>query len=164
MPAPTLDFKIAFLEGLLSQFGERPIRILDMGCGRAKDWPGVLRSRPWVTYVGVEPDLKSRSVANELPHGLPANVLAGWGEAMNAPESFDLTVSLSVLEHVKYLDPFLRASVAATPPSALSCIDTIWATLSIPPPSVGACWSSSAVVCLGSFRRHGSRAISTRRA
>jgi hypothetical protein len=40
----------------------------------------------------------------------------GWGEAMNAPESFDLTVSLSVLEHVKYLDPFLRASVAATRP------------------------------------------------
>ena len=51
MPAQTLDFKIAFLEGLLSQFGERPIRILDMGCGTAKDWPGVLRSRPWVTYV-----------------------------------------------------------------------------------------------------------------
>ena len=116
MPAPTLDFKIAFLEGLLSQFGERPIRILDMGCGTAKDWPGILRSRPWVTYVGVEPNSKSRSVANELLHGLPAKVLAGWGEAMNAGESFDLTVSLSVLEHVKYLDPFLRASVAATRP------------------------------------------------
>ena len=154
MPAPTLDFKIAFLEGLLSQFGERPIRILDMGCGTAKDWPGILRSRPWVTYVGVEPNSKSRSVANELLHGLPAKVLAGWGEAMNAGESFDLTVSLSVLEHVKYLDPFLRASVAAT----------IWATLSIPPANTSACWSSSAVVCLGSFRHHGSRAISTRRA
>ena len=33
MPTPTLDFKIAFLEGLLSQVGEQPIRILDMGCG-----------------------------------------------------------------------------------------------------------------------------------
>jgi hypothetical protein len=76
--APTLDFKIGFLEGLLSEFGKGPIRILDMGCGTAKDWPGILRSRPWVTYVGVEPDLKSRSVANELLHGLPANVLAGW--------------------------------------------------------------------------------------
>jgi SAM-dependent methyltransferase len=116
MPAPMLDFKIAFLEGLLSQFGERPIRILDMGCGTAKDWPDILRSRPWVTYVGLEPDSKNRSVANELLHGLPAEVLAGWGEAMNAHESFDLTVSLSVLEHVKYLDPFLRASVAATRP------------------------------------------------
>jgi len=114
MPAPTLDFKIAFLEGLLSQFAERPIRILDMGCGTAKDWPGILRSHPWVTYVGVEPDSKSRSVANELLHGLASKVLAGWGEAMNAGESFDLTVSLSVLEHVKYLDAFLRASVAAT--------------------------------------------------
>jgi hypothetical protein len=44
-------------------------------------------------------------------------VLAGWGEAMKAGESFDLTVSLSVLEHVKYVHPFLRASVAATRPS-----------------------------------------------
>jgi hypothetical protein len=35
---------------------------------------------------------------------------------MNAGERFDLTVSLSVLEHVKYLEPFLRASVAATRP------------------------------------------------
>jgi len=116
MPAPTLDFRIAFLEGLLSQFGERPIRILDMGCGTAKDWPGVLRSRPWVTYVGVEPNSKSRSVASELLHGLPAKLLAGWGEAINAGESFDLTISLSVLEHVKYVDPFLRASVTATRP------------------------------------------------
>ena len=116
IPAPTLDFKIAFLEGLLSQFGERPIRILDMGCGTAKDWPGVLRSRPWVTYVGVEPNSKSRSVASELLHGLPAKLLAGWGEAINAGESFDLTISLSVLEHVKYVDSFLRASVTATRP------------------------------------------------
>jgi SAM-dependent methyltransferase len=76
----------------------------------------ILRSRPWITYIGVEPDSKSRSVANKLLHGLPAKVLAGWGKAMNAHESFDLTVSLSVLEHVKYLDPFLRASVAATRP------------------------------------------------
>jgi len=111
-----MDFKIAFLEGLLSQFGERPIRILDMGCGTAKDWPGILRSRPWVTYVGVEPNSKSRSVAIELLDGLPAKLLAGWGEAINAGKSFDLTISLSVLEHVKYLDPFLRASVAATRP------------------------------------------------
>ena len=87
-----------------------------MGCGTAKDWPSVLRSRPWVTYIGVEPNSKSRSAASELLHGLPAKLLAGWGEAINAGASFDLTISLSVLEHVKYLDPFLRASVTATRP------------------------------------------------
>lgn len=84
---------------------------------------------------------------------------------MNAPESFDLTVSLSVLEHVKYLDPFLRASVAATRPGGTVVHGyDLGHSLSIPPPGTSACWSSSAVVCLGSFRRHGSRAISTRRA
>jgi len=116
MTAPTLDFKIAFLNGLLSEFGDRPIRLLDMGCGTAKDWPIILRSRPRVTYVGVEPDSKSRAVANDLLRSFPAKVIAGWGEATNAGEGFDLTLSLSVLEHVKYLDPFLRASVAATRP------------------------------------------------
>jgi methyltransferase family protein len=37
-------------------------------------------------------------------------------EAINAGASFDLTISLSVLEHVKYLDTFLRASATAARP------------------------------------------------
>jgi len=43
-------------------------------------------------------------------------VIAGWGEAATTQGGFDLTLSLSVLEHVKYLDRFLRASVNATRP------------------------------------------------
>jgi SAM-dependent methyltransferase len=115
--APTLDFKIAFLGPLLREFGDRPLRVLDMGCGTAKDWPSILREHPAVIYTGVEPDARSRATANDLLRGLPAKVLAGWGEATDMGDGFDLTLSLSVLEHVKYLDPFLRASVASTRPS-----------------------------------------------
>jgi SAM-dependent methyltransferase len=111
--APTLDFKIAFLGQLLREFGDHPLRVVDMGCGTAKDWPSILRSHPRVIYTGIEPNARSRTTANELLRGLPAKVLAGWGEATDAGV-FDLTLSLSVLEHVKYLDPFLRASVAMT--------------------------------------------------
>jgi SAM-dependent methyltransferase len=116
MTAPTLDFKIAFLGQLLREFGDHTLRVLDMGCGTAKDWPSILREHPAVSYTGVEPDARSRTTANELLRGLPAKVLAGWGEATDMGDGFDLTLSLSVLEHVKYLDPFLRASVAATRP------------------------------------------------
>jgi SAM-dependent methyltransferase len=113
---PARDFKIAFLDGLLGEFGDRPLRVLDLGCGTAKDWPSILRAHPGVTYTGVEPDARSRETAREILGGLPATVLAGWGEATTTRDGFDLTLSLSVLEHVKYLDRFLGASVAATRP------------------------------------------------
>ena len=117
MPAPpSLDFKIAFLRELIAEFGSQPIRVLDFGCGTAKDWPSILRAYPSVAYTGIEPDDRSRDTARELLRGLPATVIAGWGEAATTQGGFDLTLSLSVLEHVKYLDRFLRASVNATRP------------------------------------------------
>jgi SAM-dependent methyltransferase len=113
---PNLDFKIAFLDALLGEFDNRPTRVLDLGCGTAKDWPPILRAHPAVTYTGVEPNARSRETANELLRGLPATVLAGWGEAVKVEGGFDLTLSLSVLEHVKHLDGFLRTGVEATRP------------------------------------------------
>jgi SAM-dependent methyltransferase len=113
---PRLDFKIAFLDALVQEFGGRPLRVLDLGAGTAKDWPPILRAHPSLVYTGVEPNPRSRQTARELLRGLPATVLAGWGEAVNTPGGFDLTLSLSVLEHVKYLDRFLRAGVEATRP------------------------------------------------
>jgi len=117
VPAPpSLDFKIAFLRELIAGFGSQPIRVLDFGCGTAKDWPSILRAYPSVTYTGIEPDDRSRDTARDLLRGLSATVIAGWGEAATTQGGFDLTLSLSVLEHVKYLDRFLRASVNATRP------------------------------------------------
>jgi SAM-dependent methyltransferase len=113
---PNLDFKIAFLDALLAEFKAQPLRVLDFGCGTAKDWPPILRAHPGVTYTGIEPNARSRETARELLTGLPASVIAGWGEAVSTGGGFDLTLSLSVLEHVKHLDRFLRASVEATRP------------------------------------------------
>ena len=113
---PNLDFKIAFLAALVEEFRTQPLRVLDFGCGTAKDWPSILRAHPGVTYTGIEPDAPRRETARELLRGLPASVIAGWGEAVSTGGGFDLTLSLSVLEHVKYLDRFLGASVEATRP------------------------------------------------
>jgi hypothetical protein len=111
------DFKTAFLDTLLHPFKERPVRLLDLGSGTSKDFPDLLRRYPNVAYTGVEPSASARAAAARLLNGIPHVVLeSGWGESLAARYrgTFDITLSLSVLEHVKYLDDFLVTSVAMT--------------------------------------------------
>jgi SAM-dependent methyltransferase len=116
------DFKTAFLDALLQPFMGRPVRLLDLGSGTSKDFPDLLRRYPNVAYTGVEPNEASRATAARLLDGIPQVMLDGaWGESVAARYrgTFDITLSLSVLEHVKYLDDFLRTSVATTAPGGL---------------------------------------------
>ena len=116
------DFKTAFVETLLQRYAGRPIRLLDLGSGTSKDFPDLLRRHPNVAYTGVEPSAASRATAARLLEGVPNVVLErAWGEALAARyrDAFDVTLSLSVLEHVKYLDDFLATSVAVTAPGGL---------------------------------------------
>lgn len=116
------DFKTVFLDTLLQPFVERPVRLLDLGSGTSKDFPEVLRRYPNVAYTGVEPSKAARATAARLLHSIPHVVLEGaWGESLAARyrNTFDITLSLSVLEHVKHLDDFLATSVAVTAPGGL---------------------------------------------
>jgi SAM-dependent methyltransferase len=116
------DFKTAFLDTLLRPFMEQPVRLLDLGSGTSKDFPELLRRYPNVAYTGVEPNGAARAAAARLLQGIPHVVLeGGWGESLAARhrDTFDITLSLSVLEHVKYLDDFLSTSVALTAPGGL---------------------------------------------
>ena len=116
------DFKTAFLDTLLKPFTDRPVRLVDLGSGTSKDFPDLLRRYPNVAYTGVEPSEASRATAARLLHGIPHVVLeSAWGESLAARyrDTFDITLSLSALEHVKYLDGFLDTSVAITAPGGL---------------------------------------------
>lgn len=116
------DFKTAFLDALLQPFAGRSIRLLDLGSGTSKDFPDLLRRYPNVVYTGVEPSATARATAARLLEGIPNIILEGaWGERLAARyhDAFDITLSLSVLEHVKYLDDFLATSVAVTAPGGL---------------------------------------------
>ena len=72
-------------------------RIVDLGCGTGSNFVELLRRRPNVRYVGVEP---SRAAAEEARQLLPG------AEIVNAPaydvrvEPAHAVVSFSVLEHV----------------------------------------------------------------
>jgi SAM-dependent methyltransferase len=76
---------------------EGDFRIVDLGCGSGTNFVELLRRRPAVAYVGVEP---LRSAAEQARHLLPD------AEIINAPaydirvEPADAVVSFSVLEHV----------------------------------------------------------------
>lgn len=101
------------------EFGARPARVLDLGCGDCASVEGALRAYPNVAYVGVEQDknalARARAALADRPDTL---LLSGPGEGF-AGDGHDLVMSLSVLEHVKRLDAFLRASVEAARPGGM---------------------------------------------
>jgi ubiquinone/menaquinone biosynthesis C-methylase UbiE len=111
-----IDYKTQYLQNLIDSFEKHPIKVLDMGCGTAKDWINILENSPHVHYTGLEFDQVALSKAKErfahLPH---VRFVSDFGENMDDLffGNFDLVISLSVLEHVKHLDKFLYASVKA---------------------------------------------------
>lgn len=90
----------------------RSIRVLDVGCGTASYVPDLLKTFPQITYVGIEPIIASFEKAIEYTKDLP-NAKVHFGLAYDAlteyeDESFDVLISLSVLEHVKRLNEFMQ--------------------------------------------------------
>lgn len=118
-PYRRYDFKTALLDELIARCGDRDLELLDLGSGTSKDFVEVLRRYPRVRYTGVEYRAQSLAQARRLLDGHPGvELVSGFGEAVQAAWAgrFDLTLSLSVLEHVKRLRGFLRSSVRVTRP------------------------------------------------
>ncbi len=108
--------KSYFVERVLRDMGahERPLRVLDMGCGTARNIVPSLALFPQLTYVGVEPS-PTAQVAKEAVASYPnarVHHQLGYEAIPEAEEgSFDIVLSLSVLEHVKQLPKFIATSV-----------------------------------------------------
>jgi SAM-dependent methyltransferase len=118
-PYHRYDYKTALLDELLGRFGGRAAEVLDLGSGTSKDFVEVLRRYPAVRYTGVEYREARLARARQLLAGYPGvELVSGFGESVQAGYAgrFDLTLSLSVLEHVKHLREFLRSSVRVTRP------------------------------------------------
>jgi SAM-dependent methyltransferase len=89
-----------------------PIRILDLGCGRALNFVELLRRHPGTRYVGIEPIHDEARRARENLLGFDAEILEGdaYDAHERLAERFDIVVSFSVLEHVYRRDAYLRAA------------------------------------------------------
>jgi trans-aconitate methyltransferase len=88
---------------------DREFRVIDLGCGKGSNFVELLRRRPNIVYVGVEP---SRAAADAARRLLPD------AEIVNAPaydvrvEPAHAVVSFSVLEHVVQRARYLEAARA----------------------------------------------------
>ena len=88
---------LQLIDRAVAEAGGGEFRIVDLGCGTGSNFVELLRRRPNVTYVGVEP---SHAAAEEARRLLPG------AEILNEPaygvrvEPAHAVVSFSVLEHV----------------------------------------------------------------
>lgn len=111
------DYKHNFLLSLLTPFKDKPIRLLDMGAGSSTSFISILPSFPQLEYFSVEQDSESLAAAKKnLSQFSKVTFINDFGENLSKKYTnfFDITISLSVLEHVKHLENFLESSVLVT--------------------------------------------------
>jgi SAM-dependent methyltransferase len=101
----------------------RAARVLDLGCGTASYVPALVAQFPNIEYVGVEPITESFQAAKKNLAGIKnarVHFQLGYDGITNeAVTSFDVVLSLSVLEHIKQLTRFLALGVMYTKPGGL---------------------------------------------
>lgn len=89
-------------------------KILDMGCGQAKNFIDLLEKYPNINYVGVEPSKSEFEKAKDfLKHLSNVKIINKTAYEIEFDQEFDMCVSLSVLEHVKHKDVFLEKKIRA---------------------------------------------------
>lgn len=113
--------KLYFIKQVLEEVGastKTGVRVLDLGCGNARYVPELLDAFPDITYVGLEPKDSSYAAAEQLLTDDSRATLykqLGYEKIDGVDDaSFDIVFSLSVLEHVKDLDSFIKMSVRYT--------------------------------------------------
>lgn len=106
--------KKVFVEKIEERIKENPtIKILDLGCGDASNLIWLLKKYPELTYLGIEPgQAASEKARKNLSKFKNAKIINSSAyETSKEYRDFDLVYSLSVLEHVKDIDRFLKNSV-----------------------------------------------------
>lgn len=93
------------------------LKILDLGAGQSLNFKKILEKYPSVSYTALEPNKSEHEKAKNnfafLKNVKFINALA-YEDNQYLDDSYDVVVSLSVLEHIKYLEKFLLFSAKKT--------------------------------------------------
>lgn len=111
------DFKSVFLEKFEPEISSGAIKnICDLGSGLSLNFIPILEKYPNLRYVGVEPSEPHANRARRSLAKFPnAEIFCASGYLPVGTDwgTFDLVISLSVLEHVKQIERFIGNSAAA---------------------------------------------------
>ena len=110
-----MDHKEKFLDSIFSKIPGSTIRICDLGSGDSRNWHTILSKYPNVEYWGFEIDKSALELARKrLSFDSRVHLYQCFSECIDKKFDgfFDIVISMSVLEHVKYIDSFIARSVA----------------------------------------------------
>jgi len=112
MAASFKEHFIKKINDLLPREGE--VNILELGSGTSSAVADFLKENKRIKYFGIEPSQEAYAEA-QRKIGHLSNVKLENSLAYETPQDsfFDISFSLSVLEHVKHLDRFINMSVKA---------------------------------------------------
>jgi 2-polyprenyl-3-methyl-5-hydroxy-6-metoxy-1,4-benzoquinol methylase len=84
------------------------VTVLDLGCGDASQWDGLLRRYPGVRYIGVEPSATAAAAARARLEtmGVEHRILTASAYDIDVGP-VDVVASFSVLEHVQRRDAYV---------------------------------------------------------
>ena len=115
-----MDHKNKFLDNIFSNTPASVVRVCDLGSGDSRNWNEILSKYPNVEYWGFEIDKGALDIARRtLNFGSRVHLNLGFSESIDKKYNgfFDIVISMSVLEHVKYIDSFIRRSVEMAKPN-----------------------------------------------
>jgi len=115
---PTKPSKYYITQKIEEMAKEKPsMSILDLGSGKSLNFEKILKNFPQLSYTGIEPKKSDYEMAREKFKSRDNAVFINSLAYENNPllkDQYDLVVSFSVLEHVKYLDKFLNFAAQKT--------------------------------------------------
>lgn len=111
-------------EALDRRFGQRPTRVLDLGCGDAGNWKSFVQDHATWSVVGIDTDQKAIERGKKMFAGSTSVDLRVLDAQKPFEEtSFDAVIALSAIEHVVDRPAFLKTVWRALKPGGVALLN-----------------------------------------
>lgn len=98
---------------LHQRFGDKPFRLLDLGCGDTAVWKSFAESHPNMDYQGFDYDIPAIERGKKMYAGMPHMHIQSGDAQKSKGDGYDAVTALSAIEHVVNRKAFLETVFAA---------------------------------------------------